>query len=73
MNVIPYIRYIGVLIVTGMLYWLFNSILDGLAPQLSSSDNPYYMLMHIMWAGLLLIVFIISTYKLFIEVRRREF
>jgi hypothetical protein len=63
-------RFVLVIIVMGPLYWIFDTILDGLLPFLDTT-NVFFIIMKAMWSFLLPYMFIISIPNYFISVRRK--
>lgn len=70
MNIIPHIRLIFVLVGLGILYWLFSNILTSVTP-VSIHGDPFYMIMHAIWAFFIMVIMFISIARYFIEIKRK--
>lgn len=72
MSIIPHLRLIFVLLGLGMLYWLFNNMLDSIIELTPRPDDVFFLMMHGIWAGLILVIAIVVIARYLIEVRRRS-
>jgi len=71
MSIIPFIRFIGTFIVGGLLFWLFNNVLNMIMPNLFTS-NVYFQVIHMMFSFFIAIILFNLSFNFLIEVRGRK-
>lgn len=71
MSIIPHIRFLMIIPLFAIFYYILDQIVDALLPSMATGD-PYFVLLKAGWSFLLIFFFfgVISHYL--IEVRRRD-
>jgi hypothetical protein len=64
-------EYLFGLFIFGLVYWIMDAILRGIAP-ISVQDNTYLLAM-MLWAGILLVYLVFGIYYLIIRIKTWNF